>query len=107
MTHPAPPAAPTLLGIFAHPDDESLACGGLFARAAALGARVVVLSLTRGEAGPAGAPDAHAVAELGARRTAEFQAAARVLGASQALVRDHADGMLPWIEPAVLDADRR
>ena len=95
-------AAPTLLGIFAHPDDESLACGGLFARAAARGARVILVSLTRGEAGPAPAGTA---APLGEVRAAEFQAAARLLGAHVAIVRDHADGMLPWIDPAVLDAD--
>ncbi len=100
------PLQPTLLGIFAHPDDESLACGGLFARAAAAGARVVVVSLTRGEAGP-GANEADAVATLGALRTSELQAAARLLGAAEAVVHDHADGMLPWIDPAVLDADLR
>jgi len=94
--------APTLLGIFAHPDDESLACGGLLARAAALGARVIVVSLTRGEAGPSPAGTA---AHLGEVRAAEFQAAARVLGVHAAIVRGHADGMLPWIDPAVLDAD--
>lgn len=97
--------APTLLGIFAHPDDESLACGGLFARSAALGARVVVVSLTRGEAGPAGSQDADAVTRLGAVRAAEFLAAARVLGAATAVAGEHADGMLPWIAPEVLEAD--
>lgn len=98
-------APPTLLGIFAHPDDESLACGGLFARCAALGVRVVVVSLTRGEAGPTAADGPDAATRLGEVRTAEFQAAAGVLGASDAVVHDHADGMLAWIEPAVLDAD--
>lgn len=100
------PAAPTLLGIFAHPDDESLACGGLFARCAALGVRVIVVSLTRGEAGP-GASEGDTSAALGDVRAAEFQAAARALGVSAAIVRDHADGMLPWIEASVLDADLR
>jgi LmbE family N-acetylglucosaminyl deacetylase len=98
-------AAPTLLGIFAHPDDESLACGGLFARCAALGVQVVVVSLTRGEAGPTSSNDAETATRLGDVRTAEFQAAARVLGATDAVVRSHADGMLAWIEPSVLDAD--
>lgn len=97
-------AAPVLLGVFAHPDDESLACGGLFARAAALGARVVLVSLTHGEAGPAVDGDARALA---ARRGAEFSAAARVLGAEAAVVLDHADGMLPWLDHAALEGDIR
>ena len=107
MTVADRPAAPTLLGIFAHPDDESLACGGLLARCAALGVRVVVVSLTRGEAGPTSSPDSDAAARPGDVRAAEFEAAARMLGASDAIVRDHADGMLRWIEPAVLEADLR
>lgn len=94
--------APTILGVFAHPDDESIACGGLFARAAALGARVVVASLTHGEAGPG---DSAGAAALGARRAAEMSAAARVLGAEAAVVLDHADGMLPWLDHAALERD--
>ena len=40
-----------LLAVFAHPDDESLACGGLLAWCAELGARVSILCATRGEMG--------------------------------------------------------
>lgn len=97
-------AAPVILGVFAHPDDESLACGGLFARAAALGARVVLVSLTRGEAGPTADGDA---AALGVRRLEEFSAAARALGAEAAVVLDHADGMLPWLDHVAIDGDIR
>lgn len=97
-------AAPVILGVFAHPDDESLACGGLVARAAALGARVVLVSLTRGEAGPASDGDTTA---LGARRMEEFTAAARTLGAETAVVLDHADGMLPWLDHAAIERDIR
>jgi LmbE family N-acetylglucosaminyl deacetylase len=98
------PDAPTILGVFAHPDDESIACGGLVARAAALGARVVVVSLTRGEAGPG---ESAGAAALGAARATEMSAAARVLGAEAAVVLDHADGMLPWLDHAVLERDIR
>lgn len=100
-----PPRRPSLLVVMAHPDDESLACGATIARAAAAGVRVTIASLTRGDAGPtadlAAAADASrsasAAADLGARRTRELEAAAEVLGASAVVVRDHADGMLPWI----------
>ena len=51
----------TVLGIFAHPDDESLACGGTLARLADAGARVVIVCASHGEAGsicdPALVPD--------------------------------------------------
>jgi N-acetyl-1-D-myo-inositol-2-amino-2-deoxy-alpha-D-glucopyranoside deacetylase len=41
----------TLLCVHPHPDDESIACGGVLARAAATGARTVVVTCTGGEAG--------------------------------------------------------
>ncbi|MHA4875509.1 PIG-L deacetylase family protein, partial [Enterococcus faecium] len=41
----------SLLAVFAHPDDESLRCGGTLAHYAALGAKVTLVCLTRGEAG--------------------------------------------------------
>ena len=40
-----------LLAIFAHPDDESLACGGTLARCADAGVEVTLVCATRGEAG--------------------------------------------------------
>lgn len=89
----------TILGVFAHPDDESLACGGLLARATALGARVVVLCLTRGEGGPGGTPD------LAARRSWELAEAGRTLGLAEVVLLNHEDGMLPWIAAADLEGD--
>ena len=40
-----------ILGVFAHPDDESFCAGGTLARYVASGAEVMVVSATRGEAG--------------------------------------------------------
>jgi N-acetyl-1-D-myo-inositol-2-amino-2-deoxy-alpha-D-glucopyranoside deacetylase len=91
----------SLLAVFAHPDDESLACGGLLAWCAELGARVSIVCATRGERGRGCDGDLSRV------RTTELEAAARVLGVSDVLVLDYEDGMLPWTEPARLEADIR
>ena len=90
-----------LLAVFAHPDDESLACGGLLAWCAELGARVSILCATRGEMGRGSGSDLSLV------RTNELEAAARALGVSDVLVLDYEDGMLAWAEPAKLEADIR
>lgn len=45
------PRLGTLLGVWAHPDDEVYLSGGLLAAAAAAGQRVVVVTATRGERG--------------------------------------------------------
>jgi LmbE family N-acetylglucosaminyl deacetylase len=92
--------APSVLAVFAHPDDESLASGGLLAWCAHEGARVAVLCLTRGEHGPGGEPE-----QLRRTRTRELQDAAGTLGVTDVVILDHEDGMLPWIDPEVLDAD--
>lgn len=43
--------APRLLFVHAHPDDETITCGGSMARYAAAGAHVAVVTCTRGELG--------------------------------------------------------
>lgn len=93
----------SLLAVFAHPDDESLACGGLLAWCALMGARVSILSVTQGEAGP-GASDPEVLREA---RIQELQAAATVLGASDVIMLRHPDGMLPWVDPDALETDIR
>jgi LmbE family N-acetylglucosaminyl deacetylase len=42
----------TILGIWAHPDDEAYLSGGLMALATDAGSRVVCATATRGELGP-------------------------------------------------------
>jgi len=43
-----PLAGRTALAVFAHPDDESLACGGTLARLSDAGARVVLICASHG-----------------------------------------------------------
>jgi LmbE family N-acetylglucosaminyl deacetylase len=82
----------TILGVWAHPDDETWLCAGLMARAVRAGDRVVCITATRGELGspdeerwPSGAP-------LAAVRTAEMAAALAVLGVTEHHWLDYPDG---------------
>jgi LmbE family N-acetylglucosaminyl deacetylase len=86
----------TVLAIFAHPDDESLACGGTLARLADAGARVVLLCASRGEAGSISDPALVPDGDLGRVRTRELREAAAVLGIAEVIVLDHPDGDLRW-----------
>jgi LmbE family N-acetylglucosaminyl deacetylase len=96
----------SLLAVFAHPDDESLACGGLLARCAELGAEVSLLCVTRGEHGPQEDRTPGSTRDaLGEVRSQELRAAADVLGVANLLVLDYEDGMLPWVDAAELEAD--
>jgi LmbE family N-acetylglucosaminyl deacetylase len=61
----------------AHPDDPESGCGGTLARYAERGHRVTIIYLTRGEAGIRG--KSHE--EAAAIRTAEAEAACKILGA--------------------------
>lgn len=92
-----PLAGRTILGVFAHPDDESLACGGTLARLADAGARVVVMCASQGEAGslcdPSLIPDGESLAGV---RVRELNDAAAVLGVSEVIILDHPDGALRW-----------
>jgi len=88
----------SLLGIFAHPDDESIACGGLLAWSAHLGAEVSLLCMTRGERG-------RGAGEIGETRRRELEAAARVLGIGAVQLLDHEDGMLPWLAAGPLQSE--
>ena len=47
---------PSILVVFAHPDDEAFPTGGTLAHYAALGHRVVLVCATKGEVGQLKAP---------------------------------------------------
>jgi LmbE family N-acetylglucosaminyl deacetylase len=77
---PAPARPLQVVCVGAHPDDPESGCGGTLARYAAAGHRVTVLYLTRGEAGIPG----KSAKEAAATRTAEAEAACKLLGAKAA-----------------------
>jgi LmbE family N-acetylglucosaminyl deacetylase len=87
-------AGQTVLAIFAHPDDESLACGGTLARLADAGVRVVLLCATRGErGGPTGPVRDDALALI---RVQELRCASAALRIADVILMDHPDGELDW-----------
>ena len=88
----------TILAVFAHPDDESLACGGTLARAADAGATVVLLCATRGERGSISDASLVPDGDLGRVRSRELRDAAAVLGIADLAVFDHPDGDLRWAD---------
>ena len=71
------PALPVLV-LVAHPDDETLGCGGLLATAAAAGTRVHVLIASDGEASHPDSPT-HSPARLAELRRTEARDALRTL----------------------------
>jgi N-acetylglucosamine malate deacetylase 2 len=85
-----------ILVIAAHPDDESVFCGGMIAKYAAEGHDVCILLTTRGEGGETGEPPLCEQSELGRFRERESQAAGAALGAREVL-------FLPFCDPVGRD----
>jgi N-acetyl-1-D-myo-inositol-2-amino-2-deoxy-alpha-D-glucopyranoside deacetylase len=73
----------TLLCVHPHPDDESIACGGVLARSAAEGRRTVVVTCTGGEAGENLAGIDLGDVDLATHRRRELQAALAELGTDE------------------------
>jgi N-acetyl-1-D-myo-inositol-2-amino-2-deoxy-alpha-D-glucopyranoside deacetylase len=75
---------PSLLAVFAHPDDESLTAGGTLARHAAAGARTAVVTATWAADTP---------------RAAELADALHILGAGRPRMLGYADSRVPRSAP--------
>lgn len=96
-----PPAAPiparnaaglgTIVGVWAHPHDETFLSAGLMALARAAGQRVVVVTATRGERQTA-QPHRWPPERLGRLRADELAASLAVLGVAEHRWLDYADG---------------
>ncbi|MFF1356624.1 PIG-L family deacetylase [Streptomyces sp. NPDC058297] len=78
---------PSLLAVFAHPDDESLHAGGALARHAAAGARTGVVTATWAEGTP---------------RAAELAEALRILGAGTPRLLGYGDARAPQSAPGAV-----
>ena len=93
---------PRVLGIFAHPDDETLCAGGSLAKYASAGADVRVVSLTKGGAGQIRDASAATRATLRAVREKELVAAGIELGLTETRCLDYHDGELSEIDSQTL-----
>jgi LmbE family N-acetylglucosaminyl deacetylase len=97
-------AAPRLLAVLAHPDDESLGFGGTLAKYAADRMDVFLLTATRGDAGryrgyrqdDHNHPGPAALANI---RETELRAAASVLGVCEVSLLDYRDQHLDRADP--------
>jgi LmbE family N-acetylglucosaminyl deacetylase len=73
----------TILGVWAHPDDETYLSAGVMARAVRAGSRVVCVTATRGEGGSMD-EERWPPEQMGTVRTAEMERSMEILG-----VREH------------------
>lgn len=85
---------PSLLCLVAHPDDETILCGGTLALLSARGVAVHVVCLTRGEGGELGEPPLTDRERLGAVREQELVCAVQALGGKSLT-------FLGYVDPAI------
>ncbi|MGQ0575833.1 MAG: PIG-L family deacetylase [Pseudonocardia sp.] len=84
----------TVVALHAHPDDESIFTGITLRRLADAGARTVLVMATAGELGSSRVP-LRAGETIAARRLAELERAAEVLGVARLVLLDRRDSGLP------------
>lgn len=87
----------TILGVWAHPDDEAYLCGGLYALARAAGSRVICVTATRGELG--GDPTVWPPERLAAERTRELADSLAVLDVDEHHWLELPDGGCAALDP--------
>ena len=91
-----------LLGVFAHPDDETFRPGGALALLARKGVEVQVLTATRGQQGSCGQPPLCTRDELPDVRAGELECACAALGIQTPRLLDYEDGQLAQADHEVL-----
>ncbi|MCZ7528071.1 MAG: PIG-L family deacetylase [Acidimicrobiia bacterium] len=89
----------TILGVWAHPDDEAYLMGGVMASASDTGQRVACVTATRGEAGETADPLRWPPDRLAAIREAELACALGILGVTDHEWLDYPDGGLAGVDP--------
>src|SRR5918997_4348807 len=93
------PELGTILGIWAHPDDEAYLSGGLMAMARDNGSRVVCVTATRGELGTPD-PVAWPLHRLATARTGELARCLEILGVTEHHWLGYRDGECATVHAA-------
>jgi LmbE family N-acetylglucosaminyl deacetylase len=91
-----------LLVVMAHPDDESMGCGGLILRHSRAGVPVTLICATRGGAGWMGKPRGALKEDLREIRAGELEEAAAALAIGGVELWDYPDGGVSGIDPQEL-----
>lgn len=89
----------TLLFCFAHPDDESFSGAGTAMKYAAAGARIVLVTATRGEKGKRGDPPVCGPDEIAKTRERELREASRIIGFDELYLLGYVDRELAAAPP--------
>ena len=94
-----------LMAVLAHPDDESMGCGGTLARAAAEGVQTYLVTATHGQGGRyrgigQGEPGHPGPERLAGIRETELRAAALALGIREVRMLGYVDQQLDRADPA-------
>jgi len=90
----------TILGIWAHPDDESWVAAGLMHLAVKNGQRVASVTATYGEGGETADPERWPHEQLGVIRRRELARALEVIGVKECYVLEYPDGKLNKVNQA-------
>lgn len=92
-----------LLGIFAHPDDESYMAGGTIAKYVKAGWQADLVCATRGEKGVRGEYKDIDDVQFGSIRQKELESAALTLGVRSTKFLDYKDGALSAMPPGEIE----
>ncbi len=84
----------TILGVWAHPDDEAFSCAGLLSAALNNGQRVVLITATYGDAGSSADDSRWPTKNLGTIRKNELEKCLKLMGSVEHHWLGHADGKL-------------
>src|SRR4051794_13336407 len=103
MTGTATRTRQKLLGVYAHPDDETFCTGSTFARYASAGCEIMVVSATRGQAGQIRSGKLATRGSLAQVREREFRLACERLAIAHVEYWDYLDGTLQEVASSELE----